>query len=40
MIYFKTRDAARDFAARSGHRFIDRGADVEKRWAVQLLLAE
>ena len=37
MLYFKTRYLARAFAARSGRKVKDFGADSVKRWAVAVL---
>ena len=37
MLYFKTRSLARSFAARSGRKVKDLGADNAKRWAVVVL---
>ena len=37
MLYFKTRSAARAFAAVSGRKVKDLGASAAKRWAVVVL---
>ena len=37
MLYFKTRSLARAFAAKSGKKIKDFGADAPKRWAVVVL---
>ena len=38
MLYFKTRQIARDFAAKGGKKkFYDCGKDAVKRWAVKVL---
>ena len=37
MLYFKTRSLARAFAARSGRKVKDLGANNPKRWAVAVL---
>lgn len=38
MIYFKTRQLARNFAANGGNKkFHDCGKDAAKRWAVKVL---
>lgn len=38
MFHFKTRDAARAFAARTGRSVIDTGAgNARSRWAVQVV---
>ena len=41
MLYFKTRDKAKNFAGKTGHKFVDNGpAAGQKRWAVQLMVAQ
>ena len=37
MLYFKTRAAARTFAAKSGKKVKDLGTSSPKRWAVIVL---
>lgn len=37
MIYFKTRQLARNFAAKGGKKVIDCGKDATKRWAVKVI---
>lgn len=38
MLKFSTRSKARAFAAKSGHKIVDLGADtIGSRWAVKIL---
>jgi len=39
MLYFKTRDSARDFSKKKDHyQFVDNGKDAgDRRWGVQVL---
>lgn len=37
MMYFSTRQKARDFAAKTGKHVKDCGKEAAKRWAVKIL---
>lgn len=37
MIYFKTRNLARSFAAKKGRKVLDNGKESAKRWSVRVL---
>lgn len=37
MLNFKSREAARQFAKKSGHKVVDNGKESNKRWSVKVV---